>query len=279
MRLKDVSRRFDKTPCRDAYSGAVLFNGQMAPWMEVLRDAVTYERRVLSVRPGINMPTRRALQAAGSNWIVGSKNIDLWLGEEIRHGYTLQEASVLARLLTLEEALAGATGTQAYCGRAWIKDEAFTQQSSAVVAQFEVFMGVNESAPSGSLIDFGGDLLVVHSSHTTEAQMLRATCESLGTAASSTASVTHGVWNPVTEQLSGSAVTIPVIRMRWQSLYAYGSPSAPRMEADDQQMVMSATSVPKPVGAVVQFSDSSRWSVRSATRYGSAWLCRATHHA
>lgn len=279
MRLVDVARRFNRTACLDAYVGGAPFYAQVIPYDEVKRDAVTFERRVFSVDPTVSIPARRVVTAMGQNWILGQKSPDQFLGNDIRHGYVAQQAEALATLTTLGKVVNAQAGTQAYAGRAWVKNPAFTQQSSDLSVLYDVYLSSSEVVQEGEVISYAGELMVVRVLHPSEAGFNRVTAEALGPGAYNAGFVSSGTWDPITETFTGSNVAAAIVKVRWQALFEYGNANAPSFEAGDQQLVISSTAVTQPIGATITLSDSSKWKVQSATQLpDAAWLCRATRH-
>ncbi len=279
MRLVDVARRFNRTVCTDAYVGGAPIYAQVIPYDEVKRDAVTFERRVFSVDPTTTMPARRVLNALGSNWIIGENSPDQFLGSDIRHGYVAQKAEALATLTTLGKVVNAQAGTPAYAGRAWIKNPAFTQQSSDLSVLYDVYLSSSETVQEGQVISYMGELMVVRVAHPSEAGFNRVTAEALGSGAYNAAFVTSGTVDPVTELFNGVSRATAVVKVRWQALFAYGHADAPDFEAGDQQLVLSSLDVTQPLGALVTLADNSKWRVQSATPLpDNAWLCRSTRY-
>lgn len=279
MRLKDVARRFDRTQCLDGYSGAAAFKAQILPYDEVRRDAVTFERRVFSVDPSVTIPARRVVTAMGEKWILGVFSKDQFLGSDIRSSYVGQRADSLATLTSIGKLVNGQAGTDAWAGRSWVKNPAFSEQSSDLSTQYDVYMSNTESTPEGVLINYLGEWLVTRVSHLTEAGFNRVTAETLGTSPLGVGAVTFGAWNPVTDSFVGTTSSIPVLKIRWQSLFEYSQASAPAFEAGDQQLAFSSLLVDKPLGATVILADGTKWKVQSAMQLpDNAWICRSTRH-
>lgn len=279
MRLRDVANRFNQTECRDAYSNAVAFKAQVLPYDEVRRDAVTLERRIFSVDPSVTLPSRRAVSAMGSVWLLGLPNVDQFMGSDIRYGYVAQAATSLSSVNTVGKLVNSVAGSQAYAGRAWVKNPAFTEQSSDLSVMYDVYLGLDEVVNENDLISYQGEYLIARAVHKTEAGFLRVTAETLGPSALSSATVSWGAYNPVTDTSNSSSATLPVLKIRWQTLFEYGNAQAPSFDAGDQQFAFSSQTVTVPVGALITLPGGSKWKVQSASLIpDSAWLCRATRH-
>jgi hypothetical protein len=279
MRLHDVANRFNQTECRDGYSGAVLFKAQVLPYDEVRRDSLTFDRRVFSVSPVTSVPARRVVRAMGQQWVLGEPSVDQFMGTDIRHGYVAQKAETQATLTTIGKMVNQQQGVPAWAGRAWVKNPAFSEQSSDLSVQYDVYLSSTETLQERDIINYLGEPMVVRAVHPSESGFLRATCEALSLSSFLTGTLTSGTWNPITETFAGTSQTLPVLKIRWQALFEYSSTLSPDFAAGDQQFAFSSTLVAKPLNAELVLPDASKWTIKSAIQLpDSAWLCRATRH-
>lgn len=278
MRLAAAARAFDNLECLDAYTGYRLFYGQLGLYDDNKRDSETAERRVLSTEADIRLPTRGVIQAGGIRFILGHANTDFFRrGEPIRVSRPVHEAPELVRVRSLSQVVLDQQGFTAYAGRAWVKNNAFTEQSSALAPQHHIFFASCESIPDSSLLTFAGRLYVVRTKNVGAAGMLVTTCDELPEPSIEVGSIVSGGYDAVAESYSGSSTSIRILRMRWQSLFHYRNVAGPTFGPEDMQIALPKTVTVVP-GAKLTLSDGVWYIASAADEYG-VWLCRATRHA
>lgn len=277
MDFRRVSTYFDNLEFRDAYSNAVAFFGQLDLFDEAKRDSETALRRIISTSATALIPARRAVRAGGIVYLIGQPHQDSFQGIQVRVGYASQKAGPLASILSLDEACLGLPGTVAYASRAWIKDTAFSEQSSIINSQYHINFGITENVKAADIVRASGDYFVVRSVSEGESGLLIATCDLLKGVAPEPATIQAGAYSATTETFTGAPVTAPVLALRWQSLFAYGGGQADPFAAGDIQIVAAKSSVTMIPGARVTLS-SGIWTVLSVVSVGAAWVCRAAKH-
>jgi hypothetical protein len=277
MRLHDVANTFNNMECQDAYSGILVFKGQLGLYDDNKRDSETAERRVLSLSPAAVVPPRRVIAAAGTRFIVGHANPDDYRGATIRIGYVVQEATDLSQVRTLAQVCLDQPGFSAYAGRAWVKDLSYTQQSSKETPEHHIHFAAGEPVVPNLLVSFAGRLNVVRSTNFGAGGTLVATCEEMPPGAVETAQVASGAYDPAIASNIGSAIPVRVVRMRWQSLFSYGTSIAPKFQPGDIQVAVAKADFDVKAGALLGMSDGT-WMVHSVVSEGMVWLCRATRH-
>lgn len=277
MRLHQVANKFNLTECVDAYTGLPAFSAQLLPYDDNKRDSETQERRVLSVAPGTILPTRRVVQALGMRFILGNRNPDHYRGAEIRIGLVSHVATELASIRTLGQVCRNEPGTSAWAARAWVKNLAYTEQSSKLAPQHHVHFALGEPVLNDRLVSFESRLLIVRAWNYGPAGTIVATCDELPEPTVEMASISGGVWNPVTETMSGSPTSVRVVRARWQSLYAYHHADAPAFGPDEMQLAIAKAVFTAKTGMMVTLSDGA-WRLASCDSFGDVWLCRAVRH-
>ena len=279
MRLSAVANRFNDMVCADAYTGVFVFKAQLSLYDDNKRDSETHERRTLSLAPGTAIPTRRVVAAAGTRFIVGHGSPDDYNGKTIRMGYVAHEATNLARIRTLEQLCLSQPGVSAYAGRAWVKDSAFSQQSSTLAPEVHLHFSATETVAASLTVDFEGRLHVVRSTNSGAAGTIVAMCEEMrGSSVESGVVLTLSAYNPVTESLVGSTVVVRVVRLRWQSLFEYHDGAAPKFGPGDLQIAIAKSAATVTPGSTLVLSDG-RWRVESVVGEGLVWLCRATRYS
>jgi hypothetical protein len=279
MRLADAANRFNKLVCYDAYSGDPVFRAQLGLYDDTKRDSEVAERRVLSVAPGTKFPARGVIQAAGRQWILGHRNTDAFGPNEIRQGVVLHEATTLATVRTLGQLARNEAGFNAWCGYAWVKDKAFTEQSSKLDPQLHVHFAASEPVAQGLVVQLGTRYTLARSTTLGGGGTLVTTVEEMPDPVVETATVSTSDWDKVAGMfVGGTLTTARVLRVRWQSLFEYGNVSGPTFGPEDMQLVMATAAATPRVGSIVTLSDGA-WMIASARAQDDVWLCRATRHA
>lgn len=277
MKLSLAARTFDRTAFTDAYTGQPVFRGQLLTWDEAKRDAVVSERRILSVASSVSIPPRRTVVGAGRRYLVGNGTPDQFRGHTVRIGHVVQEASFDAQVRTLAEVCTGAAGFRAYCNRDWVKNLAFADQSSALPEQVHVTMATGEPVSVGQLITIGTHHFLVRQvvgESPTGFQLCFS--DEQPNPVVEVATVLGGVYDPVTETSSGS-VQVTLVRLRWQSLFFYGSKAAPEFGPGDLQLAIAQSALTAKPGMRVTLTTGT-YQLASAQAFEGVWLCRAVRH-
>jgi hypothetical protein len=278
MRIKEAARRFDNTPCSDAYSGSLSFMGQLALYDDSKRDNEVGERRVISTSPDITLPLRRVVAAAGLKFIIGKGSPDTYKGEVIRMGYTAHEATHLARVQTLGQACRDEAGFTAWAATAWIKNASDGQNSSDLTPEVNLHFAQDEPVTQSMVITMGTARYLARLARVAPAGTLIVLADLMLEPSIDTASLTTGTWDPVTETMSGTSVSVRVLRARWQSLYEYRNSEAPKFGTSDLQVVVAKSLLTAQPGQKLTMSDGA-WLVSAVADEGDVWICKATRHA
>lgn len=278
MLLSDVANSFNDMVCLDGYTGVDLFRGQLSLYDDNKRDSETAERRVISVAPSVTPPARRVIAAAGTRFILGHANPDDYRGETIRVGYVVHEAPFLSQVRTLAQVCLGQAGFTAYAGRAWVKDTSYSQQDSKEIPQHHIHYSSTESIVPNLLVTYAGRLNIVRSLNYGAGGTIVAACEEMGEPSVEAATLSVGTYDPVLDVTTATPISVTVVRMRWQALFAYLNSMAPKFEPGDIQVAIAKSVATVTAGATLALSDGS-WRVQSALSEGGVWLCRATRYA
>lgn len=244
MKLSDASSYFDRTPILDADSGKQLFLGQLDPYDDSKRDSSTAYRRTLSVRPGTAMPTRRAVRALGKTWLVGVMEPD-GLDELHREKYVLQQAPGTLKISSLSGFLSGTVSNTYFASANWVKDAKQLEVSSATPQLFDVTFA---STAAVSVHDILWDASAAYLSLSPRPQPSGYTtvdCLKLDSATPVSATLTSRTYDPVSGAYTSSApVVLNSVKLRWQSLFQYGSQMSERFQEGDSTLVLpSGTAV------------------------------------
>lgn len=275
MRFKDVSAFFDKMECRDAYSNVLAFYGQIGLFDDSKRDSETAQRRIISTSATAMIPARRAVRAGGTTFIIGQGHADDFQNSTSRVGFVVHEATQLAVVQGLDEACTGAVGFGAYAARAWVKDSAFSQQSSTLDPRYHLHFSITEPVEENDVVSFDNNYYLVRSVTKGAGGFLVTSCDEMQGAVRVSATVTTGAWSATTESSSGTPTVMPVLRLRWQSLFSYGGEQSPKFEAGDIQIIVAKTNATMVAGATAAMFDGI-WRVRSVVSVGGVWVCRAS---
>lgn len=277
MKLSLAAKTFDRTAFTDAYSGQAVFRGQLMPWDEAKRDAVMSERRTLSVAESVTIPARRAVVGAGRRYLLGHGTPDQFRGRTVRVGYVVQEAILDAQVQTLAEACLGSAGFRAYCNRGWVKNLAFVDQSSALPEQVHVTFAAGEPVVAGHLVTVGPHRFLVRQViEESPAGFRICLSDEQPNPVMEVATVFGGAYDPVTETSTGSQ-QVTLLRLRWQSLFVYGTKSAPEFGPTDVQLVVAQSALTAKPGMRVTLTTGT-YQLASVQAFEGVWLCRAVRH-
>lgn len=275
MKLIVAARRADKTPCYEGYTGSLLWNAQLLNYDETKRDSETAERRILSMSAENVIPARRVISVASKKYIVGHGHDDLIAADVARVGYVIHEATESATIKTLAQAASMQAGTTAWAGRAWVKHQAFSEQSATLVPQHHLHFSTTEAVGPGRLVWFSGGVHLVRATMEGAGGTLVATCDELPSpVVEPTATVTTGQWDKTADKQVNASTVTPLLRVRWQSLFKYNNKAAPTFGPDDIQVAIPL-GVNVISGSRLTLSDG-YWLVSNVDQESGVLLCRAT---
>lgn len=241
MTLADVSAYFDRTPVLDPNNDSLLFMGQVDPYDDSRRDAGAAYRRVLSVKPGTLIPTNRTVKIFNQVWLVGTREADGLAGLH-REKYVLQRADMQLSLYRLADFLTGAPAAAAVWGNVeWLKDVKQIEVDSRMPEQCSVFAPLNTPVQPRDVFTYAGSALLVLETHDSASAFEVATALRLDQAAPTTATITPRSYTPGSGFAPGADFTAPALRVRWQSLFEYGSQADTRFQEGDCSIVLAPT--------------------------------------
>lgn len=234
MDLHDAATYFDDDPVVDGYTGAALFHAQSSSFDDSSSDGATARRRVLSLGPGIVMPTRRVLSLYGERWLVGNGSVDGFQGEAIRQHFVMKKATDLMALLTPGEALAAAAGTSVYVHKAYFKEVVNTLVDAEYDSQFNIFIAPGEPAAKASFFrDADGRLYHVRNDYLPVEGLRVCQSDILDTGARNDAVFDGGTVDPVTEARTGGSPTVSSIWLDMPKFYRFRAMSDDRIQPGD----------------------------------------------
>ena len=271
MTLADASCYFARTPILDADTGLTLFYGQVDPYDDAKRDSATAYRRVLSVKPGTVVPAGRAIKILGSVWVLGGSELD-GQAEAHRQKYVLHPAPSKLSFSRMGVYVAGTTASMVWGDMVWMKDGREIASSSKMVPTYTLYAPVGSDIREYDVIRIGTTGYLVEAPHNQASGILSATCLKLEYAPE-VASLETRTYDPAQGKYTFSAITsVRCLRLRWQSLYLYGSQYEARYQEGDCTLVL-------PAGTVIATKDtltlsSGAWNVVSVENLAG---CVAVH--
>jgi len=257
LKLRDVSRYFDRTPVTDPVTGALLFKAQFNNYDGSRRDAYAAYRRIMSVDPAVAVPAGQCVRALDSVWLVGIAQADGW--EELhRRKFIVHQARARASIVTLAGCLAGEEPQSTWGDLQWI---ATTTDQAAASDEFNLMLAVlpgGVSVPDYSLVTVGNVTLLVQSSAYFSTGFVEARGQQRGDANVLPLAVTRREFVPAVGRHEAQAVAeLPSLQLRWQELFKY-------TDQLDEHFRPGDTVFAVPEGADVRVSD-------TVTREGRTW--------
>lgn len=260
MKLSDAAAYFNNTVFTDAY-GAATFKGKLMSFDDATRDALSTERRIVSVAPGTVVPARRAVIAAGFTWLVGDVAVDTdGQGNPLRHKYVLHQASELARMYTFGDALAGVVTKSLWGARLWVKGTKEVDESSGVYDAYTCYFSKSEDIrdpdhANGTFFDSREQYVLiwidqrwhlVRTSYLTGGGFLAAVVDELPEPVMVNVNFVTRVYNPVPDTWTETPKIVPAVNLRWQSNFQYFTRYSATYENGDCQIkVRKADITPK----------------------------------
>lgn len=267
LTLADASRYFDRTPILDTVTGVTLFYGQVDPYADAMRDSATAYRRILSVSPSVVIPASRLVRILGSVWIVGDSEVD-GMAVAHRRKYVLHPAPTLLSIRGLSGHVTGGTATVLWGNMIWFKDAKEEASSSRLNPLYTAYLPTSAALAEYDVISVGTTGYLVGPQHEQASGVLSATCAKLEYAPADATLATR-VYDPVQgKHVSSTNTTVKCLRVRWQSLYLYGSQGDAKYQEGDCSLVF-------PTGTVLATKDrvilvGQDWSVLAVETIGGA---------
>lgn len=236
MKLVDVASYFDRTPVTDPITGVQLFLAQIDNFDDARRDASAAYRRILSVRPGTIVPG--VIKLMNIVWLVGAMEPD-GLEELHRQKYVIQRATDTLKVSSLSAFLAGTYASIHWSSPNWVKDAKQLETSSETPQIYDVALPSNASVAAQTILWATGSAYLVLAPHPVASGLILATCLKLEQSAPVVVNIQTRTYNPVTGTYSTPAgSSINALRVRWQSLFAYGSQASDRYQEGDVAIVL-----------------------------------------
>lgn len=272
MKLSAVARYFDRLPVYDAYTGKLLFKGQLDLYDQTKRDSVAFARRVLSFKPGTTLPLRSVLLTGAQEVFLlgGVTQTDTWGSDALRVSRVLHKVSGLAALRTPGQMVGNTGGSTAYCGKAWLKDWKDPESSSVAYPYYEMYFALDEPVQEGLFIELDSEIFRARSTYESEAGFLVAEADRLDGARVTVSYETASAYNPASDVVTSSAGSIPAIIMRYRAAYENVRASAVKPLPGDLVGYVRKSDVTAKAGDTLVFG-ALRCSVLSVESDNDAW--------
>jgi hypothetical protein len=281
MKLASAAAFFDKQVCYDACNPSSKFMAQLDLFDDSKRDGTTPVRRVLSVKPSVNLPTSGTVIVGNDTYIIGGRHDDLFNGAVIRSKYVMQVADGPATIYTLAQAAAGTGGTSTFAGRVWLKDLKEPEQSSGLFPYFNLYLPANSTCGPNNVMALAGKFYFVRTAFTSPGGF-RA-CESsellddaIGTIAYTDRS--GRTYNPATDTVAALAVVnCSAVVLRYEDSFLRNSAAAPKNEAGDVTLAVAKVLVSAPGPGDTWVKDGVTYRVKSVNDDGgTSWLLHSS---
>ncbi|MBI3144731.1 MAG: hypothetical protein HYZ18_05565 [Pseudogulbenkiania sp.] len=245
MKLKNVSKFFDRTPAVDGYTGLNAFKCQLEPFDYVKIDGAAVKRRVMSTAPEVVIPTRKVISIDGQRYLVGDSSPDHWNGETVRNRYVIQGADDSVQIQSIAQVLANTAGTTAYASIEFNKVSTDERDNSDFHPQYHIYFGPTESVPKHSVLTAGSKTYLVREAHPTLGGLLDALSNELDSPVIDAATFKSRSYNPVTDTYTDTPATVRCMRVRWQDHFTYLSQGSTKYESGDMQVFVPTSVTPK----------------------------------
>lgn len=272
MKLTSAAKYFDKLAVIDAYSDEQAMLGQMDLYDDSQRDGLTTVRRILSVAPGLDMPSRHAVKLGSDVYLVSHlPAYDYFQSSPIRSKFIVHRADGLAEIVTVLQELTNVNGTAAYAALLWLKGGKEVDESSEMTNILTAYFAKGESVQVGDLVYLDGAWYFVKDSYITASGFQAATIDQLDMPNFEMVGYGARTYNPVTDAYSVVSTNVKALYMRWQSKFEYMSPATAKyVEGDDVVLVAAAAVVAPKTGDRVTLSFGVR-EVVDVQQNGSVW--------
>ena len=241
MKLKSVSKFFDKTKAVDAYNTRYSFKCQVEPLDMYRTEGTRIKIRNMSTAPGVVIPARRVIKIDDQAYIVSDSSLDHWSGEAIRSRYVLQGADHVVEIRTIAQVLEDVPGIQAYASIDFSKYGTDERDSSEYHPQYHIYFG-KESVEEDSVVQVTDNRsYLVKNSYLTPAGIVDALANELDNPVVQATVSTGRNYNPVTDSYTATTATVRAIRVRWQEYFQYLTQGSTKYERGDAQLFVMPT--------------------------------------
>lgn len=235
MKLKSVSKFFDKTKAVDAYNARYSFKCQVEPLDMYRTEGTRIKIRNMSTAPEVTIPARRVIKIDDQAYIVSDSSLDHWSGEAIRSRYVLQGADHVVEIRTVAQVLEDLPGVQAFASIDFNKYGTDERDSSEYHPQYHIYFGKEEVGEDALIHSIDSNYLVKNS-YLTPAGIVDALANELDDPVVQVTVSTGRSYNPVTDSYTASTTTVRAVRVRWQEQFSYLTQGSTKYERGDAQL-------------------------------------------
>lgn len=269
MKIKNVSRHFNKDFVYDGYTNAFLFQGHTTAHNDHASSGATSRRRTLRTAVETAPPARRVVKIYTDYWLVGNSNVDSFNSAAIRRSYGLKKSTGLMALLTPAEACQAAVGTPLHAQKEFYRDTSNPLTESETDVMWNIFCPLNELVKQGSFLRQDGRLFRVRSAYPTVDEYLVAESDELDVDAYQSAVFTSaGDFDVASDTFERGGVQTSVIQFDDAKLYRFADLADSDRRPGDLSVITTAS-----VGVGARFAMlGSNWQVTATTPEGDAQL-------
>lgn len=235
MKLKNVSKFFDKTKAVDAYNARYSFKCQVEPLDMYRTEGTRIKIRNMSTAPGVTIPARRVIKIDDQAYIVSDSSLDHWSGEAIRSRYVLQGADHVVEVRTISQVLEDVPGVQAYASIDFNKYGTDERDSSRYHPQYHIYFG-KETVEEDYIVHTTSSNYLVKNSYLTPAGIVDALANELDDPVVQVTVSTGRSYNPVTDSYTATTASVRAVLVRWQEQFEYLTQGSTKYERGDAQL-------------------------------------------
>lgn len=251
MDIADAATYFDQDPVADGYTLNYLFDAQTASFDDSSGDGATNRRRILSLAPGLALPTRRVIEMYGDLWLVGTGTPDGFYGEVIRQQYTMKRVTDAFTLYTPGAALAQVGGLAVYGHRHYFRDVTDNVSEAKLDTFWNIFLAPGEPAGPGSILkDARGGLYRVRNDYLPVEGLRVCQSDTLDAGSRVTVALDTGVYDPVTDSFSSGSSAVPGILLNLPQAYHFRHMTDGRELPGDRILFLPGSSQPTTGGTL-----------------------------
>ena len=235
MKLKNVSKFFDKTKAVDAYNSRYSFKCQVEPLDMYRTEGTRIKIRNMSTAPGVTIPARRVIKIDDQAYIVSDSSLDHWSGEAIRSRYVLQGADHVVEIRTISQVLEDVPGVQAYASIDFNKYGTDERDSSRYHPQYHIYFG-KETVEEDYVVHTTSSNYLVKNSYLTPAGIVDALANELDDPVVQVSVSTGRSYDPVTDSYTATTSSARAVLVRWQEYFEYLTQGSTKYERGDAQL-------------------------------------------
>lgn len=274
MKLRNVSRYFQRTSVYDGYTAALLFKAHLKSFDDRTSSGATSRRRTMTTDITYSAPARRVVQVEGEYWILGNSNLDTFDGSQVRKTFGMKKATDLATYRTPGQAALASGGSTLYIQREFYRDMTNPTTESEQDTQWNVFCPFTETVQVGRFFLYGSRLCRIRNVYGTVDEYLVAEADQLDEDTRQAVTfTTTGAYNLVTEAETAANISTYVIQTDVQKFYRFVDEAEAVAKPGDRTIFVAKSAVAANVGAKFTMLGYT-WQVVTVQSEQDAWACR-----